>query len=101
MVPRRSGDVDLRAPAWRARLLAALPRISLTLVIGRYAIEHHLPGARAGNVTDVVRSWRAHWPSLLPLPHPSPRNNRWLAKNPWFESEVLPGLRARIAEIRK
>ncbi|MCU0633811.1 MAG: uracil-DNA glycosylase family protein, partial [Gemmatimonadaceae bacterium] len=70
----------------------------LTLVIGQYAQEHHLPGAGA-SVTGVVQSWRTHWPRVVPLPHPSPRNNRWLTQNPWFEAELLPALRARVAEV--
>ncbi|HAN27835.1 MAG TPA: uracil-DNA glycosylase, partial [Haliea salexigens] len=46
-----------------------------------------------------VREWRAYWPDIVPLPHPSPRNNRWLAQNPWFESDLLPELRIRVREI--
>lgn len=91
----RSGDLAPRpecAPAWRAPLLDRLPNIELTLVIGRYAMAHHLPAAK-GNLTETVRAWRDHGGRLIPLPHPSPRNNRWLKKNPWFEAELLPELR--------
>jgi len=97
----KSGDLPPRpecAPAWRARLLAELPGIGLTVLLGRYALSEHLGDARS-SVTDLVKSWREHGPSLIPLPHPSPRNNPWLRKNPWFEEELLPPLRARVAEL--
>lgn len=96
-----SGDLPPRpecAPAWRRALLDRLPAVELTLVLGRYALDWHL-GAGRRRVTDVVKAWRDRWPALLPLPHPSPRNNRWLKKNPWFEAEVVPALRGRIAEL--
>lgn len=86
------------APAWRAALLAALTSLRLTVVIGRHAQAWHLPQA-GPTVTEAVRDWRRHWPAVVPLPHPSPRNNRWLVRNPWFESELLPALRARVAEV--
>jgi uracil-DNA glycosylase len=98
----RAGDLPPRrecAPQWRHRLLAAMPRIELTLVIGQYAMDWHLPGRGATGVTDTVKAWRDGWPAVVPLPHPSPRNNLWLKANPWFESEVLPSLRARIAAL--
>lgn len=97
----RSGDLPPRpecAPTWRAPLLSQLQQIGLTLVIGQYAMAYHLPQAREP-LTEVVRRWREHWPIVLPLPHPSPRNNIWLKRNPWFAEDVLPALRARIAEI--
>lgn len=96
-----SGDLPPRpecAPAWREELLEHLSAVQLTLVIGRYALDWHL-GAGSRTVTDVVRNWRDRWPDLLPLPHPSPRNQRWMKKNPWFEEEVLPALRERVAEL--
>ena len=96
-----SGDKPPRrecAPAWREAVLEALPNVRLTLVLGRYAQAYHL-GADAGGVTEAVRSWRHFWPEVLPLPHPSPRNRAWLKKNPWFEDEVLPRLRARVQEL--
>lgn len=86
------------APAWRGQLLAQLKDLSLTLVIGQYAHAYHLPEAR-GSVTSTVQAWRDHWPSVVPLPHPSPRNNRWLKRNSWFEADLLPRLRARVAEV--
>ena len=96
-----SGDLPPRpecARNWRTPLLAGLRRLQLTLVIGSYAQAYHLPGA-AASLTDAVRDWRNHWPHTLPLPHPSPRNNLWLRRNPWFETEVLPALRQRVAEV--
>jgi uracil-DNA glycosylase len=98
----RSGDLAPRrecAPQRRARLLRALPRIELTLVIGRYAIAWHLPQDAATNLTETVRAWRAHGPCVMPLPHPSPRNNLWLKANPWFTSELLPALQSRVRAI--
>lgn len=94
-----SGDLPPRpecAEAWREALLAKLTGVRLTLVIGQYARRWHLPGAR-GNLTETVRDWRRYGPGLLPLPHPSPRNNLWLRRNPWFEEEVVPELRRRVA----
>jgi uracil-DNA glycosylase len=97
-----SGDLPPRkecAPQWRDRLLAAMPRIELTLVIGQYAMDWHLPDRSTANLTDTVKAWRERWPAMLPLPHPSPRNNIWLKANPWFMVEVVPFLRARVTEL--
>ncbi|MEJ8810450.1 uracil-DNA glycosylase family protein [Variovorax ureilyticus] len=94
-----SGDLPPRpecATAWRDRVLAGLPNIRLTLVIGQYAQAWHLGHGAGAGVTETVRAWREHWPAMLPLPHPSPRNNLWLRRNPWFEEEVIPALRARV-----
>ena len=82
----KSGDLPPRkecAPQWRAPLLAAMPRIELILAIGQYAIAWHLPQCATETLTETVRDWRRHWPTVLPLPHPSPRNNIWLKANPW------------------
>lgn len=97
----KAGDLPPRpacASAWREGLLQQLENVKLTLAVGRYAQAYHL--AEAGDsVTSNVQSWRRHWPDLVPLPHPSPRNNIWLKRNPWFESELLPSLRARVLEV--
>ena len=96
-----SGDKPPRpecAPRWRQPLLDCLPRLQLTLVIGRWALAWHLGDPNIG-VTAAVRDWRRHWPALLPLPHPSPTNNRWLAQHRWFEEQVLPVLRQRVARV--
>ena len=95
-----SGDLPSRAECarkWRAPLLAHLRRVELTLVVGRHAQVHHLSGC--GGVTDCVRSWREYWPSVVPLPHPSPRNELWLRKNPWFARDLLPLVRERLAKL--
>lgn len=98
-----SGDLPPRvecAEAWRARVLDALKNVKLTLVIGQYAMRWHLNVGRS-SLTDTVRDWKAHRPKSLPLPHPSPRNNIWLKKNPWFSAEVLPYLRRRVRTALK
>ncbi|OSQ53228.1 uracil-DNA glycosylase family protein [Marivita geojedonensis] len=93
---------DLPPPAicrktWHVEVLDHVGDVPLKLVVGGYAHKYHL-GTKAG-VTETVRSWRDHWPSVLPLPHPSWRNTAWIKKNPWFEAEVLPALRARVQEV--
>ena len=98
-----SGDLPPRpecAATWRARLLRQLPRIETTLVIGKYAHDYHF-GKSNLTVTRLVENWQQHWPRRLPLPHPSPRNNIWLKKNPWFETKVVPVIRARITNLLK
>ena len=97
----QSGDLPPRpecAPAWRERLLERLAKLQLTLVIGRYAQVWHLPNPQA-TLTQVVEGWRATWPRVVPMPHPSPRNIGWLKRHPWFEAELLPRLRERIAHL--
>ena len=98
----RSGDLPPRpecAETWREQLLASLPNLELMLAIGQYAQKYHLGLAQKGSLTETVRAWQEYWPALLPLPHPSPRNNVWLSKNPWFERTVLPRLRHRVREL--
>lgn len=97
----KSGDLPPRpecAPAWRERVLASLPNIELTLVIGQYAQQWHLPGA-GRTLTEVVARWRDFIPAVIPLPHPSPRNNLWLRRHPWFEKDVVPYLRQRVRDL--
>ena len=110
-----SGDLPPRpecATAWRTQLLAHLKSIQLTLVLGQYALDFHLPvvhlpvfrvpvaaGPAAQSVTAKVLDWRKHWPQFIALPHPSPRNNPWLKRNPWFEAELLPELKIRVAQV--
>jgi uracil-DNA glycosylase len=98
----KGGDLPPRAecaPAWRERLLASLPHLELTLVIGRYAHQWHLGDRQSATVTETVANWRMFWPGSLPLPHPSPRNVRWLRQNAWFEKDVLPVLARRVERI--
>ncbi len=97
----KSGDLPPRpecAPAWRNPLLQQLRRIELTLVIGQYAHAYHFDGKKT-SLTERVKSWRTYWPGVVPLPHPSPRNNLWLRRNPWFEIELLPMLHERVSEV--
>ncbi len=86
----------LCAETWRHGALAAMPRVQLTLLVGGHAQGWHL-GTR--NVTDCVRDWRSVGPDVIPLPHPSWRNTGWLKKHPWFEAELLPVLRRRVAAL--
>lgn len=87
------------APTWRAAVLSRLPHIALTLVVGRHAQNWHLEDSAESSVTAAVRNWRQRWPHIVPLPHPSPRNRVWFARNPAFETELLPLLRARVREL--
>lgn len=103
---KRGGDLPPRrecAPHWRSKLLSQLPSIELVLVIGQYAQAWHLGALRKQNLTETVLHWRETYealkPSVIALPHPSWRNNTWLKKNPWFEEEVLPVLRADINRL--
>jgi len=96
-----TGDLPPRpecAPAWREKLMKPLKNLKLTLVIGKYAQAYYFPDSHK-SVTNTVQSWRKHWPDLVPLPHPSPRNNLWFRRNAWFEAELLPLLRNRIDEV--
>lgn len=85
------------AELWRRRLLAELPKVELALLVGSYAIDW--TRGRRGPMTQAVAAWREQLPMVLPLPHPSWRNTAWLKRNPWFEAEVAPYLRTRVAEI--
>jgi len=95
------GDLPPRkecAPAWQDRLFAALPPFKLKLLVGTYAIRWHLNERAKANVSATVKAWREYGPAVMPLPHPSWRNNAWLAKNPWFGDELLPALRRRVKQ---
>jgi len=97
----KSGDLPPRpecAPAWRQQLLGHLPQLKVILVIGQYAQKYHLDEAKS-SLTERVKDWRRYWPGVVPLPHPSPRNNIWLSRNPWFEEDLLPALRRRVGEV--
>jgi uracil-DNA glycosylase len=104
----KGGDLPPRrecAELWRERLFAALPNLELILLVGQYAQRWHL-GAKtiANGLSETVGGWREVYrshdrPRLLPMPHPSWRNNAWLMRNPWFETELLPVLRAEVARI--
>lgn len=85
------------APLWHARLLATMPAVRLTLLVGGWAHRHHLD--RRDSVAATVAAWREHLPHAFPLPHPSWRNRAWAARRPWFEAEVLPALRHSVAQV--
>ena len=87
------------APLWHPPLTAKLPNIALILLIGLYAQRFYLGKARKGSLTETVKAWRDYGPAHLPLPHPSWRNTAWLRKNPWFEQELVPALRTRVAAL--
>lgn len=94
----KSGDLPPReecAPLWHEKLLAQMPEIKLTILIGQYAQRHYLDD-NYKTLTERVKNWREFSPDYLPTPHPSPRNQLWLKRNPWFEEEVVPELRKRI-----
>jgi uracil-DNA glycosylase len=97
-----SGDLPPRkecAPLWMDALLACLPDIELTLLVGQYAQRRFLGAAAGGGVTPTVAGFASHGPRYLPLPHPSPRNQGWFKHNDWFASALLPVLRQRVAAV--
>jgi uracil-DNA glycosylase len=102
----KSGDLPPRvecAEKWRRKLLAQLPHVELIITIGIYAQNWHLPNKKEKTLTETVKNWRFFYndtmPSVMPIPHPSPRNNIWLKKNAWFEQDVVPQLQAHIQKI--
>ena len=98
----RGGDAPPRAecaPLWHERVLRHLPHIRLTLLIGLYAQRHYLGPERHRTLTETVAAWRDYGPDLVPLPHPSWRSTDLVKRNPWFETELLPDLRRRIAAL--
>lgn len=100
----RSGDLPPRkecSELWHERLLARLPDVRLTLVIGRYAQDYRLGKNIKATLTETVKSWKDYTPVNLPLPHPSPRNNRWLKNNAWFLQDVVPYLKRRVRKLIK
>ena len=95
-----TGDLPPRkdfADHWHVPLLALMPDIRLTILIGGYAQQHYLARRRKRNLTETVRAFREYMPDFIPLVHPSPLNFRWQSRNPWFEAEVLPVLRESVA----
>jgi uracil-DNA glycosylase len=97
----KSGDLAPRPECvtqWRNTILSSLKQVQLTLVMGQYAMAYHLPN-EGKNLTEVVHNWEKYWPSVIPLPHPSPRNNVWLKRNPWFQRDLLPRLRTKVADV--
>lgn len=100
----KGGDLPPRrecAPLWRARLMAALPNLELMLLVGQYAQRWHLADDCGRDLTSTVQRWREivarpDVPVMVPLPHPSWRNNAWIKKHPWFDAELLPWLRETV-----
>lgn len=98
----KSGDLPPRkecSELWHARLRKELPQIQLTLAIGKYAQAYVLDGRLQTTLTETVAAWRDHLPNCIALPHPSPRNNRWLKQNPWLLHEVIPVLQSRVSQV--
>ncbi len=96
------GDISPRrecAALWLDQLLARLPRIELTLLIGQYAQRHFLGSRRKPSLAETAKGWREYAPHFIPLPHPSPRNQPWFKRHPWFERQLVPVLRARIKAL--
>lgn len=99
---RAGGDLPPRpecAPLWHDRVMSILPEDRLVLLVGSYAQARYLGKARRGSLTETVRAFDAFGANLFPLPHPSWRSGGWMQRNPWFEGEVLPALRARMMAI--
>lgn len=97
----KGGDLPPRpecAPAWRAKLLAKLPNIKLTLVIGQYSHAWHIPEFAGTSLTQRVRNRAGGRSDIVPLPHPSPRNIGWFKRNPWYEEEIVPALKKMISQ---
>jgi len=95
----KSGDLPPRpecAPQWHNKLLSQIDDLQLIILIGNYAQKHYLKKLVKKTLTETVQNYNEYLPEYLPLPHPSPRNNIWIKKNPWFEELVVPELRRKI-----
>ena len=100
----KSGDLPPRAgfsQKWHKALLEEMPEIELFILLCSYDIKYYLNLKSSAKTTEVIHDFEAHLPKYFPLVHPSPRNNMWLAKNPWFEPELLPELKKRVAQLMK
>ncbi len=98
----KSGDLAPRpecAPLWHSSLLTRMPKLKLILLIGQYAQKYYLKEQAKPTLTETVKNFEAYLPNYFVLPHPSPRNNIWQAKNEWFAEEVIPILRETVQEI--
>jgi uracil-DNA glycosylase len=98
----KGGDLPPRpecAPTWHDQLFSYLKNLDLKLLIGQYSQKQYLGSQMKKNLTETVRYFEDYLPEYFPLPHPSPRNGIWMRKNPWFEEEVLPALREKVAKI--
>ncbi len=98
----KSGDLPPRkecAPLWHTKILSTLPNIELTLLIGQYAQKYYLGSIKKKTLTATVENYVTYLPKFFVLPHPSPRNNIWMKKNPWFKTTVLPDLKKAVRKI--
>ena len=98
----KSGDLPPRkdfADTWHPRLLELMPKLEMTILVGAYATRRYLGLKSSASLTDVVRDYKHYLPTYFPLVHPSPRNQMWMKKNPWFAADVLPDLKARVASL--
>ena len=98
----KSGDLAPRkdfADKWHPRLLELMPHLDMTILVGAYATRRYLDLKSSASLTDVVRDYKHYLPTYFPLVHPSPRNQMWMKKNPWFDTDVLPDLKERVAEL--
>ena len=98
----KSGDLPPRrecADKWMQPILGKIPQIKLTLLIGQYSQQWFLNVTKKNTLTKTVKSWKEYQPKYFVLPHPSPRNNIWLKKNPWFEKQLVPRLKERVKEL--
>ena len=96
-----SGDLPPRpecAETWHEELLDRMPQVRLTVLLSQYAHARYLGDGRKTTLTETVKAWKEYRPRYVPLPHPSPRNNIWLKKNPWFVEQVIPYLRRRVKQ---
>ena len=98
----KSGDLPPRkgfAEKWHQQILELLPDLELTILIGQYAQKYYLHQKGTVKLTDTVKHYQDYLPEYFPLVHPSPRNQIWLAKNPWFAEQVIPDLQANVQQI--
>ena len=98
----KSGDFPPRpecGETWMAQVLEKLPKRKITLLIGQYAQRWFLKTLKKATLTETVKNWKTYLPEYFVLPHPSPRNNIWLKKNPWFEKKLVPELEKRVGEF--
>ena len=98
----KSGDLPPRqecAPLWHDKVLSKMKQVRLTLLIGKYAQAYYLQDQAKNSLTETVKNFEEYLPHYFVLPHPSPRNNIWLAKNPWFKKDLIPQLQEKVQEI--
>ncbi|KHD46117.1 uracil-DNA glycosylase family protein [Streptococcus hongkongensis] len=100
----KSGDLPPRngfADKWHERILKMMPHVEMLILVGQYAQKHYLGKDCKKTLTETVKSYEEYLPTYFPLVHPSPRNQIWMKKNPWFQDQVIPTLQKRVADILK